>query len=269
MYKKKIKEIFIGSNNKGKLKEIADKKPELVKDAVENVEKTNPKAVTEGGMKDYLHGEAEKLSREEFLKKHGESLRGFYNAINGSEDDEDSIADSMAVEVEIVEDLGSYLGYGGNTPSESEIDDEEGDSVAATGYSRASSHSDFEAISSYRDHVRSPWGSGESSADGSLGEGMTASALGVQDSVQEDGRENQGMTLHLSHDTSTIKMRERRYSTSVDRDTDGYDGASERGGFADDIGTDVDAYEEHSQSGAVDDISKDEMIVVVVVVLPG
>ena len=75
-----------------KLKEIAESRPELVKDAVENVEKTNPKAVTEGGMKDYLHDEAEKLSREEFLKKHGESLRGFYDAINGSEDDEDSIA---------------------------------------------------------------------------------------------------------------------------------------------------------------------------------
>ena len=43
----------------------------------------------EGGMKDYLHGEAERLSREEFLKKHGEDLRGFYNAINGSEDDEE------------------------------------------------------------------------------------------------------------------------------------------------------------------------------------
>ena len=74
-----------------KLKEIAESKPELVKDAVENVEKTNPK-VDESRMKDYLHGEAEKLSREEFLKKHGESLRGFYNAINGEEDDEDSIA---------------------------------------------------------------------------------------------------------------------------------------------------------------------------------
>ena len=66
-----------------RLQEIAETKPELVKDAVENVEKTNPKQVSEGGMKDYLHGEAEKLSREEFLKKHGESLRGFYNAING------------------------------------------------------------------------------------------------------------------------------------------------------------------------------------------
>ena len=74
-----------------RLKEIAESKPELVKDAVENVEKTNPK-LDEGGMKDYLHGEAEKLSREEFLKKHGESLRGFYNAINGEEDDEDGIA---------------------------------------------------------------------------------------------------------------------------------------------------------------------------------
>jgi hypothetical protein len=71
-----------------KLKEIAESRPELVKDAVENVEKTNPKAVTEGGMKDYLHDEAEKLSREEFLKKHGESLRGFYNSINGNDDDD-------------------------------------------------------------------------------------------------------------------------------------------------------------------------------------
>ena len=77
-----------------KLKEIAEKKPELVKDAVENVEKTNPK-VNEGAMKDYLHGEAEKLSRDEFIKKHGESLRGFYNAIMGSEDDEDDKPDSM------------------------------------------------------------------------------------------------------------------------------------------------------------------------------
>ena len=47
-----------------KLKEIAETKPELVKDAVESVEKTNPK-VDESRMKDYLHSEAEKLSREE------------------------------------------------------------------------------------------------------------------------------------------------------------------------------------------------------------
>ena len=66
-----------------KLKEIAESKPELVKDAVENVEKTNPKAVTEGGMKDYLHDEAEKLSKEEFVKKHGESLAEFWHAVNG------------------------------------------------------------------------------------------------------------------------------------------------------------------------------------------
>ena len=77
-----------------KLQEIAETKPDLVKDAVDNVERTNPK-VDEGAMKDYLHSEAEKLSREEFLKKHGESLRGFYNAIMGSEDDEDDRPDSM------------------------------------------------------------------------------------------------------------------------------------------------------------------------------
>jgi len=69
-----------------KLKEIAESRPELVKDAVDNVERTNPKAVTEGGMKDYLHDEAEKLSREEFIEKHGESLAGFWDSINGTEE---------------------------------------------------------------------------------------------------------------------------------------------------------------------------------------
>jgi hypothetical protein len=88
-----------------KLQEIAETKPELVKDAVENVERTNPKEkVAEGGMKDYLHGEAEKLSREEFLKKHGESLRGFYNAINGSEDDEDDMGEGKMMKKETVKE---------------------------------------------------------------------------------------------------------------------------------------------------------------------
>ena len=49
-----------------KLKEIAESKPELVKDAVENVEKTNPK-VDEGAVKSFLHDEAEKLSRKDFI----------------------------------------------------------------------------------------------------------------------------------------------------------------------------------------------------------
>src|SRR6056300_811137 len=69
-----------------RLKEIAESKPELVKDAVENVERTNPTQVNEGGMKDYLHDEAEKLSREEFIKKHGKSLAGFWDSINGSQE---------------------------------------------------------------------------------------------------------------------------------------------------------------------------------------
>jgi hypothetical protein len=70
-----------------KLREIAETKPELVKDAVDNVERTNPKsAVTEGGMKDFLHDEAEKMSRKEFIAKHGESLASFWDSINGTEE---------------------------------------------------------------------------------------------------------------------------------------------------------------------------------------
>jgi len=73
-----------------KLQEIAETKPELVKDAVENVERTNPTQVTEGGMKDYLHDEAEKLSKEEFIKKHGKGLEGFWHAVNGYEEANES-----------------------------------------------------------------------------------------------------------------------------------------------------------------------------------
>jgi len=72
-----------------KLKEIAESKPELVKDAVDNVSRTNPK-VDESRMKDYLHDEAEKLSREEFIKKHGKSLAGFWDSINGYEEANES-----------------------------------------------------------------------------------------------------------------------------------------------------------------------------------
>ena len=70
-----------------KLREIAETKPELVADAVDNVQRTNPKQeVAEGGMKDYLHDEAEKMSRKEFIAKHGESLAGFWDSINGTEE---------------------------------------------------------------------------------------------------------------------------------------------------------------------------------------
>ena len=103
-----------------KLKEIAESKPELVKDAVENVEKTNPK-VDEGRMKDYLHDEAEKLSREEFLKKHGESLRGFYNAINGSEDDEDDRPDSMESKEMKKETVKEDIKISADTPQEASM----------------------------------------------------------------------------------------------------------------------------------------------------
>ena len=86
-----------------KLREIAETKPELVKDAVDNVQRTNPteamnpkqqaaiaiskkEKMKEGGMKDYLHDEAEKLTRAEFIKKHGSSLAGFWDSINGSQE---------------------------------------------------------------------------------------------------------------------------------------------------------------------------------------
>jgi hypothetical protein len=86
-----------------KLREIAEPKPELVADAVDNVQRTNPteamnpkqqaaiaiskkEKMAEGGMKDYLHDEAEKMSRKEFIEKHGESLAGFWDTINGTEE---------------------------------------------------------------------------------------------------------------------------------------------------------------------------------------
>ena len=100
-----------------KLQEIAETKPELVKDAVDNVERTNPK-LDESGMKDYLHDEAEKLSREEFLKKHGESLKGFYDAINGSEEDMDegkkdmkkeTVKESIQISTDTPEEAGMMM----------------------------------------------------------------------------------------------------------------------------------------------------------------
>ena len=50
-----------------KLREIAETKPELVKDALENVTKTNPK-IDEGALKQAMHGDAENMSKEEFVK---------------------------------------------------------------------------------------------------------------------------------------------------------------------------------------------------------
>jgi len=65
-----------------KLKEIAEKKPELVKDAVENVERTNPK-VDEGAVKRQMEDDAEKMSKEEFIEKYGSAMADFWHAYNG------------------------------------------------------------------------------------------------------------------------------------------------------------------------------------------
>ena len=50
-----------------KLREIAESKPELVKDAVDNVERTNPK-VDESATKRAMEDDAESMTRAEFIK---------------------------------------------------------------------------------------------------------------------------------------------------------------------------------------------------------
>ena len=65
-----------------RLKEIAESKPELVKDAVENVEKTNPK-IDEGAMKRQMEDDAESMSKEDFIKKYGSAMADFWHSYNG------------------------------------------------------------------------------------------------------------------------------------------------------------------------------------------
>jgi len=69
-----------------KLQEIAETKPELVKDAVENVQRTNPAKVDEGALKQQMHGDAENMSKEEFVKKYGQGSEEFWDNINGVEE---------------------------------------------------------------------------------------------------------------------------------------------------------------------------------------
>lgn len=55
-------------------------------DAVENVQRTNPKTVDEGALKQQMHGDAENMSREEFVKKYGQGSGEFWDNINGVEE---------------------------------------------------------------------------------------------------------------------------------------------------------------------------------------
>jgi hypothetical protein len=68
-----------------KLKEIAESRPELVKDAVDNVTRTNPK-VDESGMKRAMEDDAESMSKDEFVKKYGSAMASFWEAYNGAEE---------------------------------------------------------------------------------------------------------------------------------------------------------------------------------------
>jgi hypothetical protein len=55
-------------------------------DAVENVQRTNPAKVDEGALKQQMHGDAENMSREEFVKKYGQGSGDFWDSINGVEE---------------------------------------------------------------------------------------------------------------------------------------------------------------------------------------
>ena len=68
-----------------KLREIAKSKPELVKDAVDNVERTNPK-VDESATKRAMEDDAESMTRAEFIEKYGSAMAGFWEAYNGTEE---------------------------------------------------------------------------------------------------------------------------------------------------------------------------------------
>ena len=95
-----------------KLQEIAETKPELVKDAVDNVERTNPK-MDESRMKDYLHDEAEKLSKEEFIEKHGKGLEEFWHSVNGYEEGKEmkkeTVKESIQISADTPEEAGMMM----------------------------------------------------------------------------------------------------------------------------------------------------------------
>jgi hypothetical protein len=68
-----------------RLRDIAESRPELVKDAVDNVTRTNPK-VDESGMKRAMEDDAESMSKDEFVEKYGSAMAGFWEAYNGAEE---------------------------------------------------------------------------------------------------------------------------------------------------------------------------------------
>ena len=68
-----------------RLRDIAESRPELVKDAVDNVIRTNPK-VDESGMKRAMEDDAESMSKDEFVEKYGSAMAGFWEAYNGAEE---------------------------------------------------------------------------------------------------------------------------------------------------------------------------------------
>ena len=99
-----------------KLKEIADKKPELVKDAVENVERTNPK-VDEGAVKRQMEDDAEKMSKEEFIEKYGSAMADFWHSYNGYDEategkkemKKETVKESIQISADTPEEAGMMM----------------------------------------------------------------------------------------------------------------------------------------------------------------
>ena len=184
------------------------------------------------------------------------SLGGYQGGYFGEDEslDSDSIATSMVVEVASVDEDGSYIGYGGNTPPANEIE-EDYDNNGLLGQSEAdSSKFSYHVRRSHSSRIlRSPgaWVSGESSHD----DGTTCSfQCGVKTmgkSIDSDqGRvhtysdsfasnsasQDHGATSGLEIGTSTLPE-------------DGYDGASEKGRNDDDVDM-VDDDVSHSEAFA-------------------
>jgi len=96
-----------------KLKEIAESKPELVKDAVDNVERTNPAEVKEGALKQAMHDDAEKMSKKEFVEKYGQGSEDFWHSINGYDEGKmmkkETVKEAIQISTDSPEEAGMMM----------------------------------------------------------------------------------------------------------------------------------------------------------------
>ena len=221
---------------------------ELSSDELESVDGANVSASQSGSNKQkmslskYLE-QAEMARRADMARRSGHG--------NGSDDDADdrSIATSLFVEVASVDEGGSYLGYGAASADESEDDGDDDDEDDDGDYDEErSKHSRIagfsRASSSNGDHNLSSWASRASGAPSLTpwgGSGGSASSVdsGGHNRNMHDDHEAMRPTVLLS-----MRIMSHHHSRSsnngvCDRDLDGYDGASEFGGYVDTDGGDA------------------------------